>query len=58
MSPIVIFMDSPERAFGALLALECNARGAPLEACALLENGASARGPLLDNEVTNEALPA
>ena len=47
----MISMDSPELPLGALSALEGDTRGASLEACALLKDGAP-----LDDEVANEAL--
>ena len=53
----MISVDSPERALGALSALEGDARGASLEACASLEDRSPAGEPLLDDEVENEALP-
>ena len=56
ISPVVIFMDSPKRAPSALSALEADAWGASRESCALLEDQAPVREPLLDDEVVNEAL--
>ena len=58
ISPVVISVDSPERALGTLPTLEGDAQGASLEACTSLEDGASAGEPPLDDEVAKEALPA
>ena len=54
----MIFVDSTERAPGALLTLEGNAWVASQEACALLEDRAQTVELLLDDEVANVALPA
>ena len=50
-------MDSLEQAPGALSTLEGSARGASLEACASLEDGAPVREPPLDDEVVTEVVP-
>ena len=53
----MVSVDSPERALGALPALEGGAEGAFVEACASLEDEAPTGEPPLDDEVAIEALP-
>ena len=48
-------LDSPERAFGILPALEGAAQGVLGEACARLEDGISIRGPPSTDNVVGEA---
>ena len=55
---VVITMDSPEQASDALSALEGVAQDASEEACASLEDGASAGGPPNANQAVSEALAA
>ena len=57
ISPIMISVDSPDRALGALSAMEGNTQGASQETYALLEDGAPAEEPPLADKVTREALP-
>ena len=52
ISPTTIFVGYPERALSVLLDLEGNARGV----YTLLKDGAPAKEPPLDGEVTNKAL--
>ena len=47
-----------KQALGALLALEGDALGVSLKACASLEDQASTGEPPLDNEAANKALHA
>ena len=54
-SPAVITVDSPERASGALPALEGATQDASRETCASLEDGASVEGPSNANQVVSEA---
>ena len=57
INPTMISVDSPDRAPGALPAMEGDAQGASRETCTLKEDGALARDPPLSEEVTREVLP-
>ena len=57
INPAMISVDSPDRAPGALSAMDGDAQGASRETCTLKEDGALAGDPPLFEEVIRELLP-